>query len=159
MGSCALCGVEGPATPVRIYYANRTAQSRQAARGGTMVTTRYAVGGWDAVPVCDACVRHRSRVVGIANALWSIPLTVATIVLIVASSLDLESDLGGPGVGLQVVVLLAIPVVAYVSILRIVKPLNEASRTKVAKKMVKRARAGAYDTFWTEREYANLMHA
>ncbi|MDO9558001.1 MAG: hypothetical protein Q7J82_10580 [Coriobacteriia bacterium] len=104
-------------------------------------------------------MRHRSRVVGITNALWSIPLTVATVVLIVASSLDLESDLGGPGVGLQVVVPLAIPVVAYVSIVRIVKPLNEASRTKVAKKMVKRARAGAYDTFWTEREYAILMHA
>jgi len=159
MNSCAQCGEEGPATSVRIYYGNRSGGSRQAVSGGTMVTTRYAVGGWDGVPICDVCTKHRSRVVGIANALWSIPLTVAAVVLIVASALELDSNLGGGGIGFQVVVLLAIPVVAYMSISRIVKPLNEASRTKVAMKVVKRKRANAYDTFWTEREYTNLMHA
>jgi hypothetical protein len=160
MDRCAKCGGQRPGRDVRIYYGNKIAKS--SAQYGTgknamvITTTRYAIGGWEDVKVCDRCTRIRS-LWRFMNVLWSVPLGLGCAWFFFLFIVELFSGGIHGGFNAYYVVFLfscgllgIIKTADYVKCL--VKPLNETSRSAVARPIViRRQRAKEYNTFWVKR--------
>jgi uncharacterized membrane protein YedE/YeeE len=130
-----------------------------------MTTTNYTIGGWDHVRICDNCTKKHSRIGGCANAIWSVPLALFMVGGIVATFFSenlrqsfedspLSSILGQ--IALFLVIALAVTIKAVSSLSRLAKPLNETSRSAIARKIMLKRYAGKYDTFWTQAELDKL---
>ena len=174
MDECAKCSVQRDGQDVRIYYGNKKSESSQSYTSGkgtkvimttVKTTTNYTVGGWDDVSICDHCTKKSSRVGGCANAVWSVPLALFMVGLFVATffSENLRRSFEGSPlstiVGSIIILLMIAGFVtstAVVSVHRLVKPLNETSRSAVARKVVVNRHADEYDTFWTQAELEKL---
>ena len=166
MNECVKCGMSRDGQSARIYYGNKVSKMSQSYGTGknatVITTTRYTVGGWEDVRICNRCTRIRSRESGIIHLLWSVPLAVFGIGglgygLVLLFSEGLQG--GNPVVGL--VFLLGCGWLGTTKVVdsmrRLVKPLNEISRSAVARPIViRRQRARDFDTFWTQAEFEKL---
>jgi hypothetical protein len=174
MEGCAKCNVQRDGLEVRIYYGNKKSESSHSYTTGkdtkveitsVTTTTNYTVGGWDDVSVCDHCTKKHSRIGGCVNAFWSVPLALIALGSIVATffSENLQQTFKGSPlttiVGSIAIILLItfyVTNTAVVSVHRLVKPLNETSRSAIARKVMVTRHAGKYDTFWTQAELEKL---
>jgi hypothetical protein len=171
MDECAKCGAHGIGQSVRVYYGTKTWESAQSygnpktdATTTVVTTTRYSVGGWDDVDVCDRCTKKRSRSYGLSHGVWSLPLALVAVAGAVAwFSGNLPNNAGTTTGNYYASILIAsalglgVIITAVGSVSRLVKPLNEGSRIEVARKVVKARYAGTYDTFWTQEEFEKLQ--
>jgi hypothetical protein len=174
MDECAKCGVQRDGQDVRLYYGNKKSELSKSYTSGkgtkteitsVMTTTNYTVSGSENVRICDNCTKKRSRVGGCANAFWSVPLALFFVGGIVATffSENLRQSFAGSPlstiVGTIIIFLgiaLAVTIKAVGSVSRLVKPLNETSRSAIARKVMLNRYAGKYDTFWTQAELDQL---
>jgi hypothetical protein len=174
MEECAKCGVERDGQNVQIYYGNKKSESSQSYTSGqgtkivttsVMTTTNYNVGGWDNVRICNNCTKKHSRVGGCANAFWSVPLALFMVGGIVATffSENLRQSFEGSPlssivgqIALFLIIALAVTIKAVGSVSRLIKPLNDTSRSAIARKIMLKRYAGKYDTFWTQAELDKL---
>jgi hypothetical protein len=170
VGECAKCGLQGNGQSVRLYYGTKTGQSQQQYGNPkkdkfttTVTTTRYSVGGLDDVSVCDHCTKKRSRRYGFTHLLWSAPLSLLAVAGAVAwFSGHLPNNEGTTVQNYYISIFLAsglgigVIFAALRSVFRLVKPLNEDSRTEVARKVMANRYKGTYDTFWTLEELKKL---
>ncbi len=174
MEECAKCKVQRDGKDVRIYYGNKKSESSQSYTTGkntkvavttVMTTTNFTVGGWDDVSVCDHCTKKHSLIGGCVNAFWSVPLALIALGSIVATffSENLQQTFKGSPLAAmlgQIVLILLITFfvtnTAVVSLRRLIKPLNETSRSVIARKVMLTRHVGKYDTFWTQAELEKL---
>jgi hypothetical protein len=174
MDGCAKCNVQRDGQDVRIYYGNKKSESSQSFTSGkgtkteitsVTTTTNYTVGGWDDVRVCNHCTKKHSLIGGWFNAFWSVPLALFSLGGIIATffSKNLQESFKGSPlttiVGSIVIILLVtfyFTNTAVVSLRRIFKPLNDTSRSAIARKIMVKRHAGKFDTFWTQAELEKL---
>jgi hypothetical protein len=174
MEECAKCSVERDGQNVQIYYGNKKSESSQSYTSGkgtknattsVITTTNYTVGGFDNVRICDNCTKKHSRVGGCANAFWSVPLALLLVGGIVATffSENLRQSFEGSPLSSilgQIVLILFLSITVTIkavgSVSRLAKPLNETSRSAIARKIMLKRYAGKYDTFWTQAELDKL---
>jgi hypothetical protein len=152
---------------VRIYYGTKTGRSQikteQDNTITTYTTTNYTVGGWDEVSICDHCTKVRS-LWRFFNVLWSVPLGLGCAWIFVSFIVELFSGGIHGGFNAYYVVFLffcgffgIIKTMDYVKCL--VKPLNETSRSAVAREVVAERHKGKYDTFWTQAELKEIKRS
>jgi hypothetical protein len=174
MEGCAKCNVQRDGQEVRIYYGNKKSESSQSFTSGkgtkteitsVTTTTNYSVGGWDDVSICNHCTKKHSLIGGWFNAFWSVPLALIALGGIIATffSKNLQQSFKGSPlttiVGSILIIFLItfyITNTAVVSVRRIIKPLNDNSRSIIARKIMVKRHAGKYDTFWTQAELEKL---
>lgn len=165
---CAKCHGQTAGQDVRIYYGSKIPKSGQSytdkKSGVVMKTTSYLIRGYDDVRICDRCAKKRSRLVGLANALWSVPLglvSLAAIAGIVAQTISegFQEYFGASRMTTcgAIVIFMFIIYRAAISVQQLVRPLNETSRSAVARKVVAKRHAGRSDAFWTEEERKKLL--
>ncbi len=174
MDGCAKCNVQRDGQDVRIYYGNKKSESSQSFTSGkgtkneitsVTTTTNYTVGGWDDVSVCNHCTKKHSLIGGWFNAFWSVPLALFSLGGIIATffSKNLQESFKGSPLTTIVGSIVIILVVTFyftntavVSLRRIFKPLNDTSRSAIARKVMVKRHAGKFDTFWTQAELEKL---
>lgn len=170
MDRCAKCGESRDGCAVRMYYGTMTGETAQSfgdpsgnGPSSIVTTKRYRVDGWDDVGICDACTRKHSWASGIVKALWSIPLAlffIAGVVVWFTGGLPRDEHNTVLTYYMSIfifgVIGLSATVAAGGAIRRIFRPLNDESRSELARKVTVARYARVHDAVWTQAEYDAL---